>query len=153
MAKRETGIDGLPWLKDYPNQVNWDAPLHEGTVPQFWHQSVTQFADNEFCDFLNKRYSYGQMGVLVRKAAKGLQAEGVTKGTRVGLFLPNCPYYPIFYYAILSIGGTVVNFNPTYPDNIVRQLVELAEVEVMVTLDLQAIFSLCLLYTSDAADE
>ena len=142
MAKRETGIDGLPWLKDYPNQVNWDAPLHEGTVPQFWHQSVTQFADNEFCDFLNKRYSYGQMGALVRKAAKGLQAQGVTKGTRVGLFLPNCPYYPIFYYAILSTGGTVVNFNPTYPDNIVRQLVDLAEVEVMVTLDLQAIFSL-----------
>ena len=37
---------------------------------------------------------------------------GVEKGTRVGLFLPNCPYSVIMYYAILRIGGVVVNYSP-----------------------------------------
>ena len=39
---------------------------------------------------------------------------GVEKGVHVGLFLPNCPYYTICYFAILKAGGTVVNFSPLY---------------------------------------
>ena len=142
MAETATASQPMPWLKDYPAHIEWDMPLSDGTVRQLWEESVAQFADREFCDFLDKTYTYGQMDALVKKAARGLQDRGVTKGTRVGLFLPNCPYYPVFYYAVMSIGGVVVNFNPTYPTDMVKDLANLAGVEVMVSLDLEAVYSL-----------
>ena len=140
MAETATASQPMPWLKDYPAHIEWDMPLSDGTVRQLWEESVAQFADREFCDFLDKTYTYGQMDALVKKAARGLQDRGVTKGTRVGLFLPNCPYYPVFYYAVMSIGGVVVNFNPTYPTDMVKDLANLAGVEVMVSLDLEAVY-------------
>ena len=62
------------------------------------------------------------------------------KGTHVGLFLPNCPYYPIFYFAVMKAGGVVVNFNPLYPADLAEKLVEAAQVEVMVTIDTASVY-------------
>jgi acyl-CoA synthetase (AMP-forming)/AMP-acid ligase II len=65
-------------------------------------------------DFFGKTYTYARLAEMVNRIAKGLQEMGVKKGTRVGLFMPNCPQYVMCYYAVLKIGGTVVNFNPLY---------------------------------------
>jgi len=40
-----------------------------------------------------------------------LQKLGVVKGTRIGLLLPNTPYYPIAYFGILKTGAAVVPLN------------------------------------------
>ena len=42
-------------------------------------------------DFMGRQWSYAQLDALVNRATKGLQAIGVTHGTRVGLCLPNTP--------------------------------------------------------------
>jgi long-chain acyl-CoA synthetase len=72
----------------------------------------------------------------VRKAARGLQDLGVEKGTRVGLCLPNTPYYVICYFAVLRVGGVVVNFNPLYTEREMAHLVEDSGAEVIITSDL-----------------
>src|SRR3954452_876341 len=40
-----------------------------------------------------------------------LKARGVRPGDRVGLMLPNVPYFPVVYYGILRAGGVVVPMN------------------------------------------
>jgi len=55
---------------------------------------------------------YREVGDLVRRAAKGFAGLGVRPGVRVGLMLPNTPYYVIAYYAVLAAGGTVVKHQP-----------------------------------------
>jgi long-chain acyl-CoA synthetase len=40
-----------------------------------------------------------------------LKAKGLEAGDRVGLMLPNVPYFPAVYYAILRAGGVVVPMN------------------------------------------
>src|SRR5215217_7891332 len=40
-----------------------------------------------------------------------LKAKGLEAGDRVGVMLPNVPYFPIAYYGILRAGGTVVPMN------------------------------------------
>jgi long-chain acyl-CoA synthetase len=40
-----------------------------------------------------------------------LKAKGLEPGDRVGLMLPNVPYFPAIYYAILRAGGVVVPMN------------------------------------------
>src|SRR3954454_23985929 len=40
-----------------------------------------------------------------------LRERGVGPGDRVGLMLPNVPYFPVIYYGILRAGGVVVPMN------------------------------------------
>jgi long-chain acyl-CoA synthetase len=40
-----------------------------------------------------------------------LRAKGLEPGDRVGLMLPNVPYFPVIYYGILRAGGVVVPMN------------------------------------------
>ncbi|MCJ2179059.1 long-chain-fatty-acid--CoA ligase [Novosphingobium album (ex Hu et al. 2023)] len=87
-------------------------------------------------DFMGRKWTYAEIGDLARKAARGLQDLGVTKGTRVGLCLPNTPYYVVCYFAILRIGAVVVNFNPLYTEREMAHLVEDSGAEVIITTDL-----------------
>src|SRR3954462_10801170 len=41
-----------------------------------------------------------------------LKAKGVEPGDRVGVMLPNVPYFPGVYYGILRLGAVVVPMNP-----------------------------------------
>src|SRR5215216_5737720 len=45
------------------------------------------------------------------RVAALLTSKGVQPGDRVGLMLPNVPYFPAIYYGILRAGGTVVPMN------------------------------------------
>jgi len=91
-------------------------------------------------DFMGRKWTYAEIGALSRRAARGLQDLGVVKGTRVGLCLPNTPYYVICYFAVLRIGAVVVNFNPLYTEREMAHQVEDSGCEVMIATDL----ALCL---------
>jgi len=41
----------------------------------------------------------------------------VKAGDRVGMQLPNVPYFPIVYYALLRLGAIVVPMNPLLKGN------------------------------------
>ena len=101
-----------PWEAVYPEDLDWRAEISVKPLFAVLDDAVERFPDNPCVDFFGKKYSYRDIGRLVDCAAKGLQELGVGKGVHVGLFLPNCPYFVIFYYAVLKVGGTVVNINP-----------------------------------------
>ena len=128
------------WLPYYPQGLDWAEPIGERTVHSLLDESVRLFAARPCLDFLGKGYTYGQVGELVDRAARGFQDLGVGKGTRVGLCLPNTPYFVICYYAILKAGGTVVNYNPLYAERELIGQIEESGTDIMVTLDLRQIY-------------
>ena len=101
--------------------------------------AVRHFSANIALDFLGRHYSYAELGRLTDRAAAGLQKLGVAKGVKVGLCLPNCPYFVIMYYAILKTGGTVVNFNPLYTEDEIAAQASETETSLIVSLDVVAI--------------
>ncbi|HEY1856454.1 long-chain-fatty-acid--CoA ligase [Acidocella sp.] len=101
--------------------------------------AVRHYSANIALDFLGRRTTYAELGRLTERAAAGLQRLGVAKGVKVGLCLPNCPYFVIMYYAILKAGGTVVNFNPLYTDNEIAAQASETETSLIVSLDVVAI--------------
>jgi len=92
-------------------------------------------------DFLGNTMTYGEVLSTARHAARGLQDLGIQKGDRVGLCLPNSPYYVIAHYAVLLAGATVVNFNPLYTQDEIHHQVVDSGVVVMFTLDIKTIYS------------
>jgi long-chain acyl-CoA synthetase len=120
--------------------VDQNAPIAALSVPALLDLPIARFPGRPSMEFLGRRYSFGQLGALIDRAAAGFQKLGVTKGVRVGLCLPNTPYFIICYYAILKAGGTVVNFNPLYVEPEIRQQINDSGVRFMVALDLKLLY-------------
>ncbi|MGQ9365572.1 long-chain-fatty-acid--CoA ligase [Azospirillum sp. ST 5-10] len=136
MAEAAAAQPSFPWARCYPSDVDWQAPLPAAPLFALLDEAVRRFAARPFLDFLGRRSTYAEVGALVDRAAKGFQQLGVGKGVRVGLFLPNTPYFVIAFYGVLKAGGTVVNVNPLYAERELVQLIADSGVDLMVTLDL-----------------
>jgi long-chain acyl-CoA synthetase len=111
-----------------------------GVLPDLLDAAVRDFPQHGAIVFLGRSWSYAEIGGAVARATKGLQAEGVRPGTRVGLCLPNTPYSVILFFAVLRAGGVVVNFNPLYVDRELAHQIADSGTEFMVTIDLAAIY-------------
>ncbi|MFD2234195.1 long-chain-fatty-acid--CoA ligase [Phaeospirillum tilakii] len=116
------------------------ASLALGPVADLLDRAVARFPGRPALDFFGRRTSYAELGALVERAARGFQHLGVRKGVRVGLCLPNTPYFVICYYAVLKAGGIVVNFNPLYVEREMKHQIEDSGTTLMVTLDLKQIY-------------
>jgi long-chain acyl-CoA synthetase len=130
----------FPWLSHYPKNIDWHAPMPEYPLWKILDDAVRRFPRRPCIDFLGRVYSYEEVGRLVDHAARGLQEQGVGKGTPVGLMLPNTPYSVIFYFAILKAGGMVVNINPLYADRELEHHLKDSGCEIVVALDLHIIY-------------
>jgi long-chain acyl-CoA synthetase len=55
--------------------------------------------------------TYEQLNGASAKVAGLLEAKGIEPGDRVGVMLPNVPYFPVVYYGALRAGAVVVPMN------------------------------------------
>jgi long-chain acyl-CoA synthetase len=129
-----------PWAKKYPAAIDWQADLPQRPLFDIFDDAVRDYADRDFLDFLGRGYTYRDMDAMISRAAKGLQDMGVNKGDRVGLFLPNSPYYVALYFATLKIGSIVVNFNPLYAEREIKHQINDAGLTIMATIDIPSIY-------------
>jgi long-chain acyl-CoA synthetase len=112
-----------PWLKHYPPEVDWAAPLVGQPVFALLEESAARYPDNDCIEFQDRHFTYAEVKQLSDRAAKGLISSGFKPGMKLGLFLPNCPWFVVFYYAGIKAGGVIVNFNPLYVEpEIARQI-------------------------------
>ena len=125
-----------PWLKNYPPFADWAMPIPAAPVYSLLQTAVARFPNHPCLEFLGRRWSYTETGNAAKRAAAGFQKLGVTKGTRVGLLLPNTPYYVIAFFGIALAGGTVVNMNPLYAARELDSMVKDSQIDILVTMDL-----------------
>ena len=121
MAPEPSPTHGKPPI---PDGIDWHAEIPVAPLTDILDRSVEAWPDRPCLTFMGKSFTYAEVGDLVNRAARGFQDLGVDKGVRVGLFLPNSPYFIICYYAVLKAGGTVVNFNPLYAEREIERQVE-----------------------------
>ncbi len=128
------------WLQHYPEDVDWNAEIPEKPLFALLDDAVSRFGDRPALDFLDRKYSYRELGGLVDRAARGFQELGVGRGVKAGLFLPNCPQFVIAFFGILKAGGTVVSYSPLYAEQELLDQVEDSHTDFMVTLNLTALY-------------
>ena len=84
--------------------------------------------------------TYAELNALADRFAAGLQKLGVGPGVHVGLYLPNTPHYVIAFFGVLKAGGAVVNYSPLDAERVLEHKVEDSRTDILVTLDLAALF-------------
>lgn len=123
------------WLRQYPAGVpaNIDVEQYPSLVALL-DESFKKYATRMAYKFMGKAISFAQVDEASRAMAAYLQAQGLDKGDRVAVMMPNIPQYPVAVAAILRAGYVVVNVNPLYtPRELEHQLKDSgAKVIVMV---------------------
>ena len=105
-----------PWLRHYPKEippvVKYDLrPLHS-----YLEETASQYPNKKAIHFLGKDVTFSEIYEKARRFALFLQVNGLRKGDRVAIMLPNCPQAVIGYYGVLLAGGIVVQTNPLYTE-------------------------------------
>lgn len=79
--------------------------------------------------------TYRELYASVAAARRVLQNHGAEPGKRVALSLPNVPFMPVYYYAIISLGAICVPLNPLLSAHELKYQLEHSEAEILVTWD------------------
>ena len=112
------------WLQHYPAGV--PALIKTDVYPSLvamLDESLRKFRDLPAYKFMGRAFSFGQIDDASRALAAWLQGQGLQRGDRVAIMLPNVPQYPVAVAAVLRAGLVVVNVNPLYtPRELEHQL-------------------------------
>ncbi len=121
-----TGTDDRLWLKSYPEGTPAEiGPLEHSSVAGLIVSSCQKYADRTAFSCMGKAITYRDLDTYSRGVAAWLQAQGLEKGDRVALMMPNILQYPVAAAAVLRAGYTVVNVNPLYtPRELQHQLTD-----------------------------
>jgi long-chain acyl-CoA synthetase len=103
-----------PWLKFYEPHVPESLEYPRAVLPAVLAETARKHPEQTAVIYKGARITYQSLDQQVNRFAAALQKLGVKKGDRVAINLPNCPQFPIAYYAILRVGGIVVPCNPLY---------------------------------------
>jgi long-chain acyl-CoA synthetase len=113
----------------------WERTFPPLTLPAMFAASAAKNPTAILTDFMGAQQSCADIAMRAASFAGGLQAQGMAKGDRVGLFLPNVPDYLVAYYGALSAGGIVVNMSPLYSVAELAHQVSDSGTRVIVTCD------------------
>lgn len=104
-----------PWLRSYPAQV--PKTIDEagiGTLNDIFLSAVKDYPNRAAVESFGTRMTYAALGREAEAVASWLQGQGLEKGDRVAIMLPNVMAFPAILFGVLLAGGTVVNVNPLY---------------------------------------
>src|SRR5919112_1253224 len=80
-----------------------------------------------------RRFTYPEFVAEVDAVALGLDAMGVRKGDRVGIWAPNCAEWAFVQYATAKLGAILVNINPAYRTHELSYVLKQAGISVLVS--------------------
>jgi long-chain acyl-CoA synthetase len=103
-------------------------------MPAALKETARRYPDQTALIFKDARLTFREYNETADRFAAALQGLGVKKGDRVAIHLPNCPQFPIAYYAVLRIGGIVVPCNPIYTAREMRHQLKDSGATVILTL-------------------
>ena len=112
------------WLKHYPAGVPAEIdPGKYQSIRDLFEESVASFGGRPAYYCMGKEITFAELDRMSKAFGAWLQAQGLQKGDRVALMMPNVLQYPVALFGILRAGLVVVNVNPLYtPRELEHQL-------------------------------
>jgi len=112
------------WLKNYPPGVPADIDVTQyHSLPDLMEDSFRTYAQRPAFTFMDHALTYAEVDRLSAAFGAWLQGQGLARGARVAIMMPNVLQYPVALAGVLRAGYVVVNVNPLYtPRELEHQL-------------------------------
>jgi fatty-acyl-CoA synthase len=110
------------------------VPLLGETIGANLRRTVERFPERDALVVRHQKYraNYRRLWESVEQAARGLLAQGVEKGERIGIWAPNRYEWVVVQYATARIGAVLVNINPAYKSNELEYVLNQASISGLV---------------------
>jgi long-chain acyl-CoA synthetase len=125
-----------PWEKSYPSGVRWDAPIKTASLPSMFDDFTAEWGPKPALEYRDRAISYAELRTAVDALASGLMDLGVGPGTSVALYLPNTPWHPFTFFAVLRCGGRVVHLSPLDAERELAYKLKDSGVRILVTTNI-----------------
>ncbi len=123
------------WLAQYPEDIASEIEIPNKSLPDILHETTIHFPTNNALSFLGRKMTYQELSGTSSRFAAALQTNGVKKGDRVAIMLPNCPQYVIAFYGALTMGGIVTQINPMLVARELEHILKDSGAETIVVMD------------------
>jgi len=107
-------------------------------VQEFMESSADRLPDKVALIGDGQRLTYAEVEAQANRLANALLAQGLQRGDRVVLFLPNCLELAIAIFAVLNAGGVFVPLNPSTKSDKCAYILNNCQARVLVTSGRQA---------------
>jgi long-chain acyl-CoA synthetase len=111
-----------PWVKHYAGFAEPETDIPSGSLTDLLREAVDEHSDKTAITFYGRSISFPQLGQMAEALAGALHENGVRKGDRVAVMLPNCPQYVVSFFASLRLGATVTQLNPMYVEREIEHI-------------------------------
>jgi long-chain acyl-CoA synthetase len=129
-------METKPWHRHYDYNVPTTIRYPRLAIHNLVELPANAYPDKTALNYFGTEISFWELRTQILRFANVLGALGIQKGERVGLHLPNCPQYPIAYYAALSLGAIIVNLNPLYTPDELKLMANTSGLTTHVTFDM-----------------
>jgi len=124
-----------PWLAHYDRGVPATVDIPAISLVDLFANSVGKYGQSTCIIQDGKEWSYGDVDQASNRVANFLLDQGLQKGERVGLLLPNTAEFVMGYYGILKAGGVVIALNPAYTPTEIQRLAEESGIGFLILSD------------------
>jgi len=107
-------------------------------VQEFLESSADRLPDKVALIGDGQRLTYAEVEAQANRLANALLAQGLQRGDRVVLFLPNCLELAIAIFAVLKAGGVFVPLNPSTKSDKCAYILNNCQARVLITSGRQA---------------
>ncbi|ULE32310.1 class I adenylate-forming enzyme family protein [Mycobacterium sp. IDR2000157661] len=105
---------------------------HRPTVPALLARAAQNFGEHTYLVTPTDRLTYREAFDRSADIARWLLAQGVGKGTRVGLFFPNGVDWVLWWLAVSRIGALAVPLSTMYTPGEIAKVARLADLAVLI---------------------
>ncbi len=135
MELKKSPYDAKIWLKSYDKHVKPTLDYPKESLGKLFDDAMAKYPDAPGCFFMEREISFKELREMIHRFATFLQKNGLKKGNRVAINLPNCPQYLAAHYGTLLVGGVASGCSPLLSPNELAYQINDSESKFFVTLD------------------
>ncbi len=134
--KNLTGYPSIdkPWLKYYSEEAI-NAKLPECTIYKYLWQNNKDHLNDTALNYFDRKITYGEMFVNIKKAAKAFSALGVKEGDIVVMTTVTTPETIYAFYGLNRLGAISNMVDPRTSEEGIRDYIKEVNAEYVLTID------------------
>lgn len=127
------------WFGHYPEIIPLELRNDRyRSLSDLFLQCVEKYGSLPAFESFGTTLTYRDMDRLTQNFGAFLQSEGLRKGERIALILPNTLQYPISMFGALRAGLVIVNINPLYTPREIEEKLRDSRARAVVVLSVSA---------------
>ena len=134
MIEKDNNLE-IIWERNYPGSMRRTIEIPQITLYSLFKSSVEINGEKTAIIYNGKKLSYTDTLREIDQFSAFLYEKGIRKGSTVGILLPNCVQFPIAFYSILKLGGTVVPMNILLTEHELRERIRETSSSTLIVME------------------